>query len=419
MLFKNARLIDPASGHDDIGDIRIRDGLIVEIANTLEQMDNEAVHECADAVIAPALIDMRCWVNPQSRGAAGLDITANAAISGGIGTVVVAADSGKGLSSPEDFAPIDNAALTSPVRFLNAGLAVDSNNDMGEIRLMVDAGAVLVGDGGTPIKDTRLTKRVLTYASSLDIWVGISCEDSDLARRTCATEGDLSMRLGLPSRPALSERLAIERSSALAELTGTQILFDRVTTRDGLDALANARKRGLDLAASAPITHFMFNEIDIGGFDARFRLDPPLRSEEDRQALIDAVRNNDIDVIVSDHRACTGEDKAHPFPDAAAGSANLECLLSALVSLSQSEDIPLIDVLRPVTSRPAELLGLPNGQLQPGAPADLVIFNADAPIQHRSNDRICAASSAFDQRRLFAKTLMTLVEGVIVFQPEG
>ena len=211
----------------------------------------------------------------------------------------------------------------------------------------------------------------------------------------------------------------MERGAALCELTGARLMFDRITTAEGLGALAAARSRGLELAATAPITHFIFNEVDAGGFDSRFRLEPPLRSETDRLALIEALADGDLDAVVSDHRASTGEAKAHPFPEAEAGSANLEALLPALCTLAADGRLSLVDALRPVTSGPAELLGLDQGRLEPGAPADLVVFDPDAPVVYGRGGLECDASSAFENRRLFGKVLITIIEGAIIHQPEG
>ncbi|MGX6647643.1 dihydroorotase [Maricaulaceae bacterium MS644] len=419
MLLRNARLIDPASGHDGPGDVRIRDGLIIEIADGLAPQDGEKVHDLAGAALAPALIDLRCWARPGAGGAAGLDATARAAAAGGVGTLVLAPDSGAGLSRPEDFASIETAALTSPVRMLPAGLAVDAAGEMGEIGLMLRAGAALVGDGGAAIADTRLARRILAYASTFDAWVSLRAEDHYLSRETCAHESDLAMRLGLPARPGAGERLAIERGAALCELTGARMMFDRITTADALSALATARARGLELAASAPVTHFIFNEVDAAGFDARFRLEPPLRGESDRIALIKALEDGDIDAVVSDHRATTGEAKAHPFPEAEPGSANLEALLPALCTLAVDGRLSLLDALRPVTSGPADLVGLDQGRLEPGAPADLLVFDPEAPVVYGRAGLACGSSSAFENRRLFGKVLITIVEGAIIYQPEG
>lgn len=419
ILFRNARVIDPAARHDAPGDVRIRGGVIAEIAPSLTPESGERVIDLDGAVLAPALIDARCWVNPASTGQSGIEAAARAAAAGGIGTLILAPDSGTGLSRPEHFTAIEAASLTSPVRLIASGLAIDHSGEMGEIGLMLRAGAAYVGDGGRPEPDTRLVRRALSYAGGFDAWTALSCEDAALSRGTCATESDLSMRMGLPARPAAGERLAIERAALLAELTGARILLDRVTTAGGLKALEAALARELDIAATAPITHLIFNEMDAGGFDARFRLDPPLRREEDRLALIEALASGSIAALVSDHRTCTGEAKAHPFPEAAPGSANLEALLPALCTIAAEGRLTLLDALWPVTAGPADLFGLEQGRLAPGAPADIVIFDPDAPVVYGRGERVCTASSAFENRRLAGKVLITLVEGAIIHQPEG
>lgn len=417
ILFRNARLIDPASGRDEIGDLRVRDGVIAELGGALDPAADETVQDLGGAVLAPALIDLRCHADPGARGQAGLEITAQAAAAGGFGTLVLAPDAG--LSAPERFAAIDNAALTSPVRMLPAGLLVDADDEMGEIGLMLRAGAVLLGDGGRPIADTRLARRALAYAATFDAWSSLRAEEPALARGTCAHESDLSMRLGLPARPGAGERIAVERAVALAELTGARILLDRITTRDGLAAIAAARSKGLELAATTPVTHLVFNEVDVGGYDARYRLEPPLRGEADRDALITALGRGEIEAVVSDHRACTGEAKAHPFPEAAPGAATLEAVLPALCALAADDRIALSEALRAVTSGPADILGLPQGRLEAGAPADLVAFDPNAPAIYGRSGLACTAPSAFENRRLSGKVLITLVNGAIINQPAG
>jgi len=419
MLFVNARLIDPATDRDEAGALRVADGRIVETAPHLTAREGEQVIDLKGAVLAPGLIDLRCCADPTSAGGGGADATVRAAAAGGVTSLVLAPDSGQGLARPEDFTAVNTAALTSAVRLYAAGLAITGQDDMAEIGLCLRAGAVMVGDGGVPIADSRLARRVLAYAGGFDAWVSLRPEDPGLSRDTVATESDLAMRLGLSARPALSEALAIRRDAALTALTGARLLVDRVTTADGLLALNAARSEGLEIAATAPISHLIFNEMDTGGLDARFRLEPPLRSEADRMALIDALAQGRIDAVVSDHRACSNAAKAHPFPEAAAGSATLEALLPALNTLAQDGRLSLVDALRPVTSGPADLLGLEQGRLADGAPADLVVFDPDAPVVYGRGALQCRAASAFSGRRLFGKPLITIAEGAIIYQLEG
>ena len=418
MLFENARLIDPASGRDEFGALRVRDGLIEEIGPDLVAHDDEQVIDVKGAVLAPALIDMRCTADPASTGARGVDAAARAAAAGGVATLVLSPESGGGFRTPEDIAAVNAAALTSAVRLYAAGLCVSSPEDMAEIGLMLRAGALYLGDGGQPVADTRLARRVLAYAGGFDAWVSLRPEDHGLSRGTLATESDLSMRLGLPSRPAQSEAMALKRDASLAALTGARLIFDRVTTREALDAVRGARSDGLEVAVTVPVSHLSFNEMDTGGLDPRYRLEPPLRSENDRQALIDALSDGRIDAVVSDHIALTNESKAHPFPEAAPGSATLEALLPVLCGLAEEGRMSLAEALRPVTSGPADILGLEQGRLEEGAPADLVAFDPRAPFVYGRGALQCRAPSAFSGRRLFGRTLITVAEGAIIHQLE-
>ena len=419
MLFENARLIDPASGRDELGALRGRDGLIAEIGAGLQAQDDEQIIDVKGAVLAPALIDMRCTANPASTGARGVDAAARAAAAGGIATLVLSPESGGGFRTPEDIAAVNAAALTSAVRLYAAGLCVSSVEDMAEIGLMLRAGALYLGDGGQPVADTRLARRVLAYAGGFDAWVSLRPEDQGLSRGTVATESDLSMRLGLPARPAQSETMSVKRDTALAALTGARLIFDRVTTHDALQAVSAARQDGLEVAVTVPVSHLSFNEMDTGGLDPRYRLDPPLRSEHDRQALIEALSQGRIDAVVSDHVALASEAKAHPFPEAEAGSATLEAMLSVLCGLAEDGRMSLADALRPVTSGPADILGLEQGRLEDGAPADLVVFDPHAPFVYGRGAMHCRAPSAFMGRRLFGRTLITVAEGAIIHQLEG
>lgn len=418
MLFENARLIDPASGRDELGALRVRDGLIAEIGAGLQAQDDEQVINVKGAVLAPALIDMRCTANPASTGARGVDAAARAAAAGGIATLVLSPESGGGFRTPEDIAAVNAAALTSAVRLYAAGLCVSSPEDMAEIGLMLRAGALYLGDGGQPVADTRLARRVLAYAGGFDAWVSLRPEDQGLSRGTVATESDLSMRLGLPARPAQSETMAVKRDAALAALTGARLIFDRVTTHDALNAVRAARSDGLEVAVTVPVSHLSFNEMDTGGLDPRYRLEPPLGSEHDRQALIEALSQGRIDAVVSDHVALASEAKAHPFPEAEPGSATLEAMLPVLCGLAEEGRMSLADALRPVTSGPADILGLEQGRLEDGAPADLVVFDPHAPFVYGRGAMQCRAPSAFSGRRLFGRTLITVAEGAIIHQLE-
>jgi dihydroorotase len=418
-LITGARLVDPASGHDGSADIRIEDGRIAEIGDALPAGPEDEVVSARGRVVAPALVDLRAHcAEPGGSGAESLDTLMAAAGSSGIGTITLSPLSGTGISRPEHVEMVAARALTAPVRLAAAGLATSDGIEINEIGLMLRAGAGLVGDGGRPIADTRLIRRLLAYASGFDAWVSLSPEDPFLSAGTIAHESDMSVRMGLPVRPGVSERIGIERVAALAELTGALVLFDRVSTAEGLAAVAAARRRGLEIAASVPATHLMFNEVDMGGFDPRHRLDPPLRAESDREALIAAISEGLIEAVVSDHLALPSDAKANPFSDAAPGSASIEALLPALCTLYAEGRLSLLEALRPVTSGPADLLGVQQGRIAEGAPADLIVFDPQAPVIHGHDGAVSQAPSAFSGRRLHGRVLLTMVEGAIVHQAE-
>jgi dihydroorotase len=203
----------------------------------------------------------------------------------------------------------------------------------------------------------------------------------------------------------------------LVEQTGVRFLVDQISTEAALEVLARARGRGLEVAASVSINHLCFNEIDIGDYRTFFRLEPPLRPESDRRALIEAVRDGLIEAITSAHTPAPAEDKRRPFAEAAPGAVGLETLLPAALSLHHEEGLDILDVLRPLTHGPATLLGLDAGVLEAGAPADLILFDPGAPvIVDAATLRSKSKNSPFDGRRLQGRVEMTIVGGRVVFE---
>jgi dihydroorotase len=211
----------------------------------------------------------------------------------------------------------------------------------------------------------------------------------------------------------------LERDLALAELTGGRLLVDQITTADALETLERGRRKGLEVAATCSVNHLTFNELDVGDYRSFFKLDPPLRPEADRQALIDAVASGAVEIIVSAHAPAPAEDKRLPFDEAAPGAVGLETFLPALLGFHHDERVDLIDLIRAVTYAPAQLLGLQAGRIAPGAPADLALVDLDAPVVVDA-DRLISKSknSPFDGRRLQGQVLLTMVDGRVVHRAE-
>lgn len=415
----NARLIDPATGRDEAGGVIAHDGAFESIG-AVDISGAEQVIDAGGKILAPALVDLRVAKEPAFTADAETAATlAQAALAGGVGTVCLAPNAISPLDKPEGVAAGQAAARELPVRLLTACGATTglSGAAMAEIGLMKSAGAVYAGCGDDPVGDARLLRRLFAYAADLDMALACRPAEPALSRGGVATEGDQAARLGLPSEPAVSERLAIDRDSAMAELAGGRLLVDRLSTAEGLAALRRARKRGASVQATAAIAHLAFNEVDAGGLDSAFRMMPPLRAEADRLALVRAVASGEIDAVVSDHRPTPVDDKQEPFAEAVIGTLSLETLLGALLGLVLEEEVELTAALRAVTSGPADLLGLPQGRLDTGAPADFILIDPDLPwVVDPQAFRSARSNSAWAGRRMTGRVTHTFIGGDLKFQ---
>ncbi len=287
---------------------------------------------------------------------------------------------------------------------------------MAEIGLMAEAGCLYISDADRPIVDSKVMRRVLAYAKAFGVLVAHRPADPWLSAGAAASEGEFASRMGLPSVPAIAEKIMLERDLALVELTGARFLVDQLTTAEALESFRRARDKGLPVTATTSINHLSFNEIDIGDYRTFCKVDPPLRSEDDRQAVIEAVASGLIQVVVSAHAPAPAEDKRLPYDEAAPGAIGLQTLLPALLTFHHEGRIPLIDLIRTVTSAPADLLGLEGGRLAKGAPADLVLCDLNAPLIIDADKLISKSkNSPFDGRRLQGKVLRTVVDGRTVF----
>lgn len=417
----NARLVDPASGQDGPGGVLIEGGIIAQIGT---ELDLDAADEIIDArgcILAPALIDLRCAKEPAlTPDGETVDTLCAAAMSGGFGTIVLAPNARSPLDKADGFAGMSRGLAQRGVRMLSACGATQglAGEQMAEIGLMVRGGAVYAGCGDRPIRDTRLMRRLLSYTSQFDVWLSCRPADSDLSADAVALESDWSARVGIPSEPAVSERIAIERDAALAELSGGKLMIDRLSTAAGLDALRHVRGRDLEIAATVAVAHLTLNEVDAGGLDSAFRMDPPLRSEADRLALVEAVTSGEIDAVVSDHRPTPYDDKGEPFALAIAGTLSLETLLGAMLGLVHDDELTLLDALRVLTCGPADLLGLPQGRIAVGAPADLILIDGDKPWVCQPDGFASArGNSAWSGRRFQGRVLQTIVAGDTLYNP--
>ncbi|HEU6442748.1 MAG TPA: amidohydrolase family protein, partial [Microvirga sp.] len=256
----------------------------------------------------------------------------------------------------------------------------------------------------------------LTYARDFDALIVHHVEDPDLVGQGVMNEGEFSSRLGLPGIPREAETIMLERDVRLVRLTGARYHAAMISTADSAEIVQAAKARGLPVTCGVSINHLSLNENDIGDYRTFLKLSPPLRHEDDRQAMIAALADGTIDVIVSDHNPQDVENKRLPFAEAANGAVGLETLLSAALRLVHADRISLPRLLRAITTKPAEILGLPSGRLKIGAPADLIVFDPDAPYVLDKRDlKSLSKNSPFDEARLEGQVTITMVAGRIVF----
>jgi dihydroorotase len=419
----NARLVDPATGYDGPGAVLIAGGVIIDVAHKPDlgalTPDVEVI-DAGGALLIPGLVDIRVKTGePGAEPKETLKSAALAAAAGGVTTMVVQPDTNPAIDEPAvvDFI-LRRARDIELVHVYPAGAATKGcqGQRMAEIGLMREAGCLYVTDADRPIVDSKVLRRVMSYAKAFGALVAHRPADPWLSAGAAASEGEFSARMGLPSVPAIAERIMLERDLALVELTGAPFIVDQVTTAGALESLARAQSKGLPVTATTSINHLSFNEIDIGDYRTFCKLDPPLRSEDDRQAVIEAVASGLIQVIVSAHAPAPAEDKRLPYDEATPGAVGLQTLLPALLAFHHEGRIPLIDLIRAVTCAPADLLGLASGRIGRGAPADLVLCDLNAPVVIDADKLISKSkNSPFDGRRLQGRVLRTLVDGRTVY----
>jgi dihydroorotase len=419
ILFTNARLVDPAREREERGELLVRDGRIADLGR-IGKADGAEVVDCGGAVLAPGLVDMRAFIGePGAEHRETLRSASEAAAAGGVTTIVSMPDTDPVIDDPAivDFLlrrARDTAIVhVRPAAALTKGL---QGREMTEIGLLQEAGAVAFTDGAISVANAQVMRRALTYARDVGALVSHHVADPDLVGEGVMNEGEFSSRLGLAGIPREAETVMLERDLRLVRLTGGRYHAAMVSCGDSVAILREAKARGLAVTAGVSINNLALNENDIGDYRTFLKLSPPLRHEDDRLAVVAGLDEGVIDVIVSDHNPQDVETKRLPFAEAADGAVGLETLLSAALRLVNAGAIALPRLLRAMSTRPAEILGLPGGRLDKGAPADLVLFDPDEPYVLDKRDlRSRSKNTPFDEARLEGRVLRTLVGGRVAF----
>ncbi len=375
--------------------------------------------DCRGKCLAPGIVDIGVKVcEPGERHKESYASAGRAAAAGGVTTIVTRPDTTPVIDSPEGLEFVARRAQAdAPVRVHHMAALTKgrAGREMAEIGFLLDAGAVAFTDCDAVSRDTKVLSRALTYARSLGALVMLHPQEPGLSQGAVATSGKFASLRGLPAVSAMAERMGLDRDIALVEMTGARAHFDQITTARALPALARAKANGLDVTAGVSIHHLTLNEMDVADYRTFFKVKPPLRAEEDRQAVIAALRDGLIDVICSMHTPQDEESKRLPFEEAASGAVGLETLLPAALRLYHAEALSLPQLFRALSLAPARRLGLASGRLADGAPADLVLFDPDAPfVLARFKLQSKSKNTPFDGARLQGRVLATYVAGARV-----
>ena len=422
-LLINARIINPEAGTDTLGSILIENGKISGIYTDNQNFDFkiQTTIDCDGKCLAPGIIDIGVKIGePGERHKESFRSAGAAAACGGVTTMVIRPDTEPTVDSPEILEFVFRRAVSdSIVNVLPMAALTKGRNgtEMAEIGFLKDAGAVAFTDCDHVVTDNKVFTRCLTYAKGLNALIITHPQEPMLSNGACATSGALATKLGLPSVSPYAELMQLQRDLALVEMTGARVHFDQLSCAAGLNALARAKGKGLSVSAGTSIHHLTLNEQDIEGYPTFFKIKPPLRSEDDRIALIDAVASGIIDIISSMHTPQDEESKRLPFEAAASGAVGLETLLPAAMQLVHGEYMDLPTLWRALSLNPAKLLGLNVGRIEIGAPADLVLFDPDKPfILDRSKLLSKSKNTPYDGRTMQGKVIRTFIAGEEVYR---
>jgi dihydroorotase len=419
--FQNATLIDPEARTTRLGTVFVKDGSIAELDGPCP--DGAETVDCGGKCLAPGIVDLGVQVGePGAQHKESLRSAGQAAAKGGVTTIVLRPDTDPAIDTPEVLEYVTRRAdARTPVniRAMATLTRGRGGREMAEIGFLMDAGAVAFTDGDRVVTDTKVLSRCMTYAKGLGALIIGHPQDAGLSAGACTTSGKFASLRGLPSVSPMAERMGFDRDISLVEMTGVRYHADQVTSARTLPALERAKANGLDVTAGISIHHLTLNEFDVGDYRTFFKFTPPLRSEDDRRAMVQAVADGLIDIICSLHTPQDEESKRLPFEEAAAGAVGLETLLPAAMRLYHSEGIDLPVIWRALSLNPARRLGLPSGRLSVGAPADLVVFDPEAPFVL---DRFALMSKSkntpFDGARMQGRVLATYVAGSCIYSRE-
>ena len=416
----NTRLFDPASNLDEIGNILFNEEGIIACGKDIPLPQDVTTIDGTGLVTTPGLVDMQVFIGePGGEYRETLATASQAAAAGGVTTMIM---------MPDTQPVIDDAALVDYISRRARGTALVNVHPMAgitkgldgvmmnEFGLLHEAGAVAFTDGSRSVMNARIMQKAMSYAANFNALIMHHAIDTNLVGEGVMNEGELAIRLGLSGIPVIAETIMIERDIRLVEATGARYHIAQISSRESIDIVRQAKDKGLSVTCGVSSNHLMLNQNDVENYRTFAKLMPPLRTEEDRQALIEAIADGTIDVIVSGHNPQGEDAKRRPFGEAEFGSIGVETLLAAGLTLHHEVKVPLTRLIEAMSTTPARLLGLSAGTLSIGHPADLILIDIDAPwIVDADNLHSRSRNAAIEGRKVQGKVTETIVSGKTVF----
>jgi dihydroorotase len=425
LFLKGGRVVDPSTGTDQVLDLLLSDGRVAAVGSDLEAPEGARVAECAGKVVTPGLIDVHVHLRePGGEHKETIASGARAAAAGGFTAVCAMPNTDPVIDSPATVGFVAAAgrdagsARVYPVGALSLGQKGERLTEIGEL---VQAGAVAITDDGLPVMDSGLMRRALEYASGFNIPVADHAEDLGLSRGGVMNEGVVSARLGLRGKPNASEDVHTLRDLLVAELTGGHIHLQHVSTRASVEAIRQAKARGVRVTAEATPHHLLLTEDAVDGYRTEAKMNPPLRAEEDRKAVIAGFLDGTLDILATDHAPHHYEEKEQAFDDAPFGIVGLETAVGLILTHFVGKgEMELATFVERASCQPARAFHLPGGTLAKGSPADVTVLDLEAgwtvdPTRFLSRSR----NTPFTEWKLTGRAVMTVVGGRVVWEEEG
>lgn len=423
VAYINARLLDPATGMDKIGGVLTEGEMIKAVGPKVTAdlaLEGVTVIDCEGLCLAPGLVDMRVYLGePGEDYKETIASAGRAATKGGITSMVCLPNTDPVIDdmSVVEFvarrARLQGLTKVFPYGAVTKGL---KGKEIAELGMLAESGAVAFTDGFHSVANAQVMRRAMMYARTFDLLICQHPEEPSLAVGGVMNAGETATRLGLVGIPRQAEIIMIERDIRLVELTGARLHIAHLSIAESVEAIRQAKARGLPITCDTAPPYFALNEVAIGDYRTFAKLSPPLREESDRRAIVDGIIDGTIDCIASDHTPQDEESKRLPFAAAAMGGVGLETLLAVVLELHHNGHMSVLDALKFVTSAPADLLKLRAGKLVQGHPADLVIFDLQRGWKV-SADKLLSKSknTPFDGRLMQGAVTRTVIDGRTVF----